>query len=101
MLAQKQVEDLPQVEARRLGAMVPASSWEMSSSAFSSSPIEPMQSWMSLMIASPAVLRTRRSSAVTKSPSACNGWRRSWLAAARKVLFARLARSANSFAASS
>ncbi len=58
------------------------------------------------MVSAEAVMRStswrlrasslRCESSDTNSPSACSGWRRSWLAAARKRDFATLARSASS-----
>ena len=44
--------------------------------------------------------RVRAASAAAKSPSACSGWRRSWLAAARNWLLARFAVSAAARASS-
>ena len=40
---------------------------------------------------------TRSCKLSTSSTTACIGWRRSWLAAARKWVFAALARSSSSF----
>ena len=75
------------------GASTPASSLEMSSRALNSS-------FMDSMAASIRATSRARSAGSVWSPScaanrfkACSGWRRSWLAAARKRDLARLARS--------
>ena len=76
---------------------MPASSREMSSSAtnrLSSASTEPSRC-CTRRLASSSMLRPRR--APTNMPSACTGWRRSWLAAARKRDLATLACSAISF----
>src|ERR1700730_1406067 len=83
------------------GRTIPASSWLMSSSVFSmpdialsvsssfATSLEPLWS----LILCPSISRSRL--------SVCSGWRRSWLAAARKRDFPRFACSAKSLAASS
>src|SRR5262249_121725 len=76
-----------------LGVSTPASSLEMSKSALNSSFIAESAASMRATIRLRSPARIRPCNCAMKSPNACNGCRKSWLAAAKKRDFARLASS--------
>ena len=82
------------------GCTTPASIWFRSSRVSSIPVIAPSVS--SSRVTSPCALSpvTLRASSPCNSASVCSGWRRSWLAAARKRDLARLAASAACLASS-
>jgi hypothetical protein len=82
-----------------LASMTPASSREMSSNALNSSSIEAVASSIWPTRSATSGCRLRAFNADTNSDSACIGWRRSWLAAAKNRDFAALARSTESIRA--
>ncbi len=84
---------------RTTGWISPASSFEMSRSVLIRSSIvcNPRSTWPTTMRGSGPIRIS--ASAEIDSRAALRGWSRSWLAAARKRVFERLARSASSLAA--